>query len=92
MPISKTALVTPQFINFGVLGTPDGLVYCGKGETCNEMLKENATDTAMDSLRHRDIVSAVQTPRSDSVKSTHLMSRKEQSFTVVNEVKVDQAK
>ena len=32
---------TPQFINFGVDGTPSGLVYVGKGETCKKMIREN---------------------------------------------------
>ena len=32
---------TPQFINYGVDGTPNGLVYAGRGETCKLVLQEN---------------------------------------------------
>ena len=32
---------TPQFVNYGVDGTPAGLVYAGKGEACNKMMREN---------------------------------------------------
>ena len=32
---------TPQFINYGVDGTPNRLVYAGRGETCNKMKREN---------------------------------------------------
>lgn len=32
---------TPQFINYGVDGTPNGLVYAGRGESCKKMIKEN---------------------------------------------------
>ena len=32
---------TPQFVNYGVDGTPSGLVYAGKGETCSKLLREN---------------------------------------------------
>ncbi|XP_065672342.1 uncharacterized protein LOC136090155 [Hydra vulgaris] len=32
---------TPQFINFGVDGTPAGLVFAAKGETCCKMIREN---------------------------------------------------
>ena len=32
---------TPQFINYGVDGTAQGLVYTGKGESCKQMLQEN---------------------------------------------------
>ena len=27
---------TPQFINYGVDGTPNGLVYAGRGESCKK--------------------------------------------------------
>ena len=32
---------TPQFINYGVDGTPNGLVYGARGESCKKLLKEN---------------------------------------------------
>ena len=32
---------TPQFINCGVDGTSSGLVYAGKGDQCQKMLREN---------------------------------------------------
>ena len=32
---------TPQFVNYGVDGTPSGLVFAGKGETCSKLLREN---------------------------------------------------
>lgn len=32
---------TPQFVNYGVDGTPSGLVFAGKGETCSQLLHEN---------------------------------------------------
>ena len=32
---------TPQFINFGVDGSVNGLVYAGRGETCQHMVREN---------------------------------------------------
>ena len=32
---------TPQFINYGVDGTANGLVYAGRGEECKEMIREN---------------------------------------------------
>ena len=32
---------TPQFVNYGVDGTPNGLIYCGKGESCQKMIREN---------------------------------------------------
>ena len=32
---------TPQFINYGVDGTPNGLVYAGRGDSCNKLNKEN---------------------------------------------------
>ena len=32
---------TPQFINYGVDGTPNGLVYAGRGESCKQMINEN---------------------------------------------------
>ena len=32
---------TPQFINYGVDGTPNGLVYAGRGESCKRMINEN---------------------------------------------------
>ncbi|XP_065659961.1 uncharacterized protein LOC136083927 [Hydra vulgaris] len=32
---------TPQFINFGVDGTPAGLVFAAKRETCCKMIREN---------------------------------------------------
>ena len=32
---------TPQFINYGVDGTPNGLVYAGRGDSCNKLTKEN---------------------------------------------------
>nr|XP_047127183.1 uncharacterized protein LOC124808146 [Hydra vulgaris] len=32
---------TPHFINFGVDGTPAGLVFAAKGETCCKMIREN---------------------------------------------------
>ena len=32
---------TPQFINYGVDGTPNGLVYAGRGESCKKMMREN---------------------------------------------------
>ena len=32
---------TPQFINYGVDGTANGLVYAGKGDECKEMIREN---------------------------------------------------
>ncbi|XP_047124992.1 uncharacterized protein LOC124807292 [Hydra vulgaris] len=32
---------TPQFINFGVDGTPAGLVFAAKGETCCKMIRES---------------------------------------------------
>ena len=32
---------TPQFVNYGVDGTANGLVYSGKGELCQKMLREN---------------------------------------------------
>ena len=32
---------TPQFINYGVDGTPNGLVYAARGETCKKMMREN---------------------------------------------------
>ena len=32
---------TPQFVNYGVDGTQAGLVYCGKGEECKRLIKEN---------------------------------------------------
>lgn len=31
----------PQFINYGVDGTPNGLVYAGRGESCKKMKREN---------------------------------------------------
>ena len=31
----------PQFINYGVDGTPNGLVYAGRGESCQKMIREN---------------------------------------------------
>ena len=32
---------TPQFINYGVDGTPNGLVYAGRGESCQKMIRKN---------------------------------------------------
>lgn len=32
---------TPQFINYGIDGTPNGLVYAGRGESCKKMIREN---------------------------------------------------
>ena len=32
---------TPQFVNYGVDGTPSGLVYAEKGETCSKLLRAN---------------------------------------------------
>ena len=32
---------TPQFINYGVDGTPNGLVYAGRRESCKRMINEN---------------------------------------------------
>ena len=32
---------TPQFINYGVDGTANGLVYAGKVESCKRMQREN---------------------------------------------------
>ena len=32
---------TPQFINYGVDGTPNGLVYAARGDSCNKLIKEN---------------------------------------------------
>ena len=32
---------TPQFINYGVDGTPNGLVYAGYGDSCKRMMQEN---------------------------------------------------
>ena len=32
---------TPQFVNYGVDGTPNGLVYAGRGESCQRMIREN---------------------------------------------------
>ena len=32
---------TPQFINYGVDGTPNGLVYPGRRESCKRMINEN---------------------------------------------------
>ena len=32
---------TPQFINYGVDGIPNGLVYAGRGEACKRLEKEN---------------------------------------------------
>ena len=31
----------PQFVNYGVDGTPNGLVSAGRGESCQRMIKEN---------------------------------------------------
>ena len=31
----------PQFINYGLDGTAQGLIYTGKGESCKQMLQEN---------------------------------------------------
>ena len=31
----------PQFINYGVDGTPNGLVYDGRGKSCQKMIREN---------------------------------------------------
>ena len=32
---------TPQFINYGVDWTANGMVYCGKGDACDTLIKEN---------------------------------------------------
>ena len=32
---------TPQFVDYGVDGTQAGLLYCGKGEECKRLIKEN---------------------------------------------------
>ena len=32
---------TPQFVNYGVDGTPSGLVFAGKGEACKKLQNEN---------------------------------------------------
>ena len=32
---------TPQFVNYGVKSNPNGLVYPGKGESCQRMIREN---------------------------------------------------
>ena len=32
---------TPQFINYGVDSTPNGLVYTGRGESCKRIMREN---------------------------------------------------
>lgn len=32
---------TPQFINYGVDGTPNGLAYAARGESCKKMIREN---------------------------------------------------
>ena len=32
---------TPQFIKYGVDGTPNGLVYVGYGDSCKRMMREN---------------------------------------------------
>ena len=32
---------TPQFVSYGVDGTSAGLVYAGKGDSCQEMVREN---------------------------------------------------
>jgi len=39
---------TPQFINYGVDGTAQGLVYAGKGESCKKMLRENRERVSLD--------------------------------------------
>lgn len=32
---------TPQFVNYGVNGTPNGLYYAGCRESCQKMIREN---------------------------------------------------
>ena len=32
---------TPQLINYGVDGTPNGLVYAGYGDSCKRIMREN---------------------------------------------------
>ena len=32
---------TPHLINYGVDGTPNGLVYAGRRESCQKMIREN---------------------------------------------------
>ena len=32
---------TPQFVNYGVDGSASGLVFAGKGDSCNQMIREN---------------------------------------------------
>ena len=32
---------TPQFVNCGADGTPNGLVYVGRGESCERMIRDN---------------------------------------------------
>ena len=32
---------TLQFINYGVDGTPSGLAYAARGESCKKMIREN---------------------------------------------------
>ena len=32
---------TPQFVNYGIDGTPSGLIYAGRGDPCQKMLREN---------------------------------------------------
>lgn len=39
---------TPQFINFGVDGTPSGLVYAARGENCKKMIRENRESVTVD--------------------------------------------
>jgi len=39
---------TPQFINYGVDGTAQCLVYAGKGESCKKMLRENRESVSLD--------------------------------------------
>ena len=34
-------MTTPQFVNYGVDGSANGLVYCGRGDACNKLIKEN---------------------------------------------------
>ena len=32
---------TPQFVNYGIDGTPSGLIYAARGDPCQKMLREN---------------------------------------------------
>lgn len=41
---------TPQFINYGVDGTPSGLAFAAKGGSCKKMIRENRESVTLNPI------------------------------------------